>query len=73
MTQETEGTLPEVNQSPEAVIPIESTDKPEYLNLRLREKLTKDGMRLDIPDRPNSNWLANDGLTQRSPTGAQVS
>ncbi len=45
--------LPGVNQSPEAAIPRESTHKPEYLNLRLREKQTKGGTRLAIPDRPN--------------------
>ncbi len=63
--------LPGVNQSP-ATIPVGSTHNPEYLNLRLREKLTKGSTRLEIPDRPNSSWLANDELTQQSPTGAQV-
>ncbi len=58
-TQETIGTLPEVNWSLEAANPIESTHKPEYLNLRLREMQRKGGTRLDIPDRPNSSWLAN--------------
>ena len=72
LTQETVGMLPGVNQSPDASIPVGSTHKPEYLNLRLREKQTKGGTRLDVPDRPNSSWLAKDELTQRSPTGAQV-
>ncbi len=40
---ETDEMLPGVNQSPEAATPRELTQKPEYLNLRLRERQTKDG------------------------------
>ncbi len=61
LTQETEEMLPGVNQSPEAV------SEPEVRGE------TKDGTRLTAPEKPNSSWLANDRLSQRSLTGPQVS